>query len=170
MNLTKEQLNAPIQGAPNFTLAELIRSNAAISLKLDNTPTDETVIRYLQILAREALQKGRDVFGPMVVNSGYRSPAVNKAVGGSSTSWHSMGCAADIEVPGKSLWEVFAWYAKNVPCVELIAEELPHGWIHVAYSNTYNGPAVTKYKLRGQPVRKATFEEIEKIFKQQRLI
>lgn len=170
MKLTQEQLQAPINGAPNFKLAELVRSSAADRLGISNLPTDECTVLSLEELARGALQPLRDALGVTIITSGYRSPAVNKAVGGSNTSWHAKGKAADITVRGRSLWEVFTWLYNNVPCVELIAEELPTGWIHVAYSRDYSGRAVTKYKLVGQPVRKASYEEIQKIFQDQGLI
>ena len=170
MILTQEELNAPIPGAPNFTLAELIRSNTATQRGINNTPTDPEIITNLQTLAREALQPCRNTLGPVVVNSGLRLPILNTAIGGSSTSWHCFGKAADIKVPSRSLWDVFCWFYDNVKCVELIAEELPYGWIHVAYSSDYAGPSNTKYKLGGGPVKKASFDDIKKIFKQQGLI
>ena len=169
MVLTKEQLAAPIQGAANFTLLELISSVTATKKGISNVP-DAVAQANLILLAQKALQPCRDALGRMVVNSGYRGPELNTAVGGSPTSWHCKGCAADIEVPGKSLWDVFCWFYDNVPCVELIAENLPNGWIHVAYSKEYTGKAVTKYKLVGQPVKKASFEEIRQVLKQQGVI
>ena len=168
-SLTMAQLKTPIVNAPNFTLWELTRSAAAERLHLDNMPT-EAATTNLIILAQHALQPCRDALGVTLINSAYRAPLVNKAVGGSPTSWHEKGCAADLTVRGVPLWDVFTWFYKNIPCVELIAEELPNGWIHAAYSKSYDGPCATKYKLSGHPVRRATFEEIEKIFKQQGLI
>ena len=170
MEYTESQLKAPIEGAPNFTLWELIRSDTAIRLGINNIPTDADVVRNLELLARNALQPCRNALGATYVSSGYRGPNLNAAVGGSPTSWHSYGKAADITVAGVPLWTVFTWFYDNIPCIELIAEELPNGWIHVAYSDTYNGKAVTKYKLRGGPVRKASYAEIEAIFKKQGLI
>ena len=161
---TNEQLAAPIQGAANFTLLELTRSATADKLGLTNLPDAEQQANLI-LLAQKALQPARNALGRIVINSGLRGAALNKAVGGSDTSWHCKGCAADIEVPGKSLWEVFEWFYNNIPCVELIAENLPNGWIHVAYSKDYTGKAVTKYKLVGQPVRKASFAEIQQILK-----
>ncbi len=55
---------------------------------------------YLHILVAKVLQPLRDKFGPVTINSGYRSPAVNTAVGGSPYSDHCLGMAADIEIVG----------------------------------------------------------------------
>lgn len=83
----------------HFTLAELTVSQAAARKGLDNTPPIE-VMPALRLLAL-GLEGIRILLGaPIIVNSGYRSPAVNAAVGGSPTSQHMRGEAADIICPG----------------------------------------------------------------------
>lgn len=82
--------------APNFHLSEFTRSGAAERNGLDNTPgPDET--RALTALAKKVLQPLRDILGvPLKITSGYRAPEVNSAVGGSSSSQHVRGEAADV--------------------------------------------------------------------------
>lgn len=88
----------------HFTLDELTRSQTAQRLGLDNSPPEEVVPRLVlladmleRIRAALAAQAGRPV--PVVVTSGYRAPAVNRAVGGVATSDHSQGHAADFVAP-----------------------------------------------------------------------
>ena len=83
----------------NFSLHEMTKSETALRKGLDNTP-GETEENNLKSLCENVLQKVRDEFGPTKVNSGFRHPDVNSAVGGSKTSDHCKGMAADIEVPG----------------------------------------------------------------------
>ncbi len=84
----------------NFSLNELTKSETAIRNGLDNTPTQE-VVDNLRTLCENVLQPVREGYGVAVkVNSGYRAPEVNAAVGGSRTSDHCKGQAADIEIPG----------------------------------------------------------------------
>ena len=71
--------------------------------------------------------------GPVHITSGYRSPALNVAIGGSKVSAHMEGKAADINVPGKSLAEVFNWLQANAPYDQIIREFPPGGWVHVSY-------------------------------------
>lgn len=80
----------------NFTLEELCHSNMAVAKDLKNIP-DEKQTRNLKALAVNLLQPVRDIYGkPMYINSGFRSPEVNKAVGGSPDSQHMKGEAADV--------------------------------------------------------------------------
>ena len=81
----------------NFSLNELTKSDTATRHDIDNTPTMQ-VIENLQDLVDNVLQPLREKFGPIVVTSGYRSPAVNTKIGGSTTSDHCHGYAADFEV------------------------------------------------------------------------
>ena len=66
----------------NFTLKELIASNTALRLGIDNTPSKEGIWK-LTLLATNLLQPIRNELGPLRVTSGYRSPELNKAIGGS---------------------------------------------------------------------------------------
>jgi zinc D-Ala-D-Ala carboxypeptidase len=85
--------------SPNFTLGELTLSQVAIRRGLDNTPTPP-VLRSLGRLA-QALERVRQSLGgvPVLISSGYRSPAVNQAVGGAGSSAHLRGLAADFTAP-----------------------------------------------------------------------
>ena len=122
----------------NFTLQELIKSHEAVRKGLDNAPSQE-VISNLQELSNMVLQPVRDYFGKSVtVNSGYRSPEVNAAVGGSKTSDHCKGQAADIEIAGIPNAELAEWIRDNLAFTQVILEFYTQGipdsgWVHVSY-------------------------------------
>lgn len=121
----------------NFSLAEFTKSQTAERKGLDNTPTDEHLVRA-KLLFENVVQKVRDNFGPTVINSGYRGAELNAAVGGSSKSQHCKGQAADIEVPGVANAEVAQWIVDNCDFDQLILEfytpGIPDsGWVHVSY-------------------------------------
>jgi zinc D-Ala-D-Ala carboxypeptidase len=121
--------------SPNFTLAELTHSETAERLGLDNTP-DEKVKANLVRLAR-MLEEVRRVLGrPIMVNSAYRSPAVNKAIGSKSTSQHCVGCAADIRVPGLTPNDIVKEIIKtNIEYDQLIREF--DSWVHISIPNKF---------------------------------
>lgn len=80
----------------NFTLSELTRSETAISLHIDNEPGTIPLMN-LKKLCENILQPLRNVYGkPIIVNSGYRSPALNAAIKGARNSQHMLGQAVDI--------------------------------------------------------------------------
>lgn len=84
----------------HFSLAELTASETAARRGIDNTPSPEIVknlIRTVQLLERVRVLLGSKA---ILVSSGYRSPALNAAVGGSKTSAHMQGLAADFICPG----------------------------------------------------------------------
>ena len=82
----------------NFTLEELSHSNTAKAKGINNTPSEKE-IDCLRLLAVRLLQPLRDAYNePFIINSGYRSPETNKAVGGVPNSQHTKGQAADIQV------------------------------------------------------------------------
>jgi hypothetical protein len=122
----------------NFTLSEMVKSETALRHDMDNTPPQE-VISNLQELAVNVLQPVRDHFDKGVkVNSGYRSPDVNAKVGGSRTSDHCRGMAADIEIPGVPNAELAEWIKANLPFTQVILEFYTQGipdsgWVHVSY-------------------------------------
>ena len=85
-----------------FTIKELIKSTTATAKKIDNIPTKE-VEDNLTKLVDKVLDPLREAYGkPIKVNSGYRCPKLNRAVGGSATSQHVLGQAADITGGSKS--------------------------------------------------------------------
>lgn len=123
----------------NFTLKELTKSDTATRLGLDNTPDDEA-LENLKTLCEKVLQPVRDHFGKSVtVNSGYRSPESNAAVGGSKTSDHCKGQAADIEIDGVPNPDLAEWIQNNLDYTQLILEfytqgQPNSGWVHVSYN------------------------------------
>lgn len=121
----------------NFSYDELIASATAKRLGLDNTPTQEEKERLRQ-LAEDILQPIRDAWkGVIVVNSGFRSEAVNKAVGGVKTSQHRLGEAADIKVGGKDRNKklfnlIYKLISTGKIKVGQLIDEYNYQWIHVS--------------------------------------
>lgn len=117
----------------NFTLAEMIRSDAASRRGIDNTPSP-VIIENLTRLCLHVLEPVRAHFArPVIVTSGYRSPAVNSAIGGSGTSQHSQGEAADFTVHGVGNIEVCRWMEANLTYDQLIYEFGESGWVHCSW-------------------------------------
>ena len=122
---------------PHFSLAELTRTDHRT---LDNTP-DADALANLQRLA-EFLERVREVLGgrAVVINSAYRSKAVNDAVGSKDTSQHRLGCAADIRVPGMTPDAVVkAVMASGLAYDQLIREF--DSWTHLSIPNVPNAYA-----------------------------
>lgn len=127
-----------IQLTPHFRLSEFLRSSTATARKIDNTPSLD-VVSNLQQLCVNVLEPMREHVGQaVVISSGYRSPALNKAVGGSSTSQHMTGEACDIHIPDEETGKKwFTWMMDNLKFHQLIWEKSTptstRHWIHVAY-------------------------------------
>ena len=142
----------------NFSLHELTKSETALRLGLDNTP-DETAIASLKTLCEKVLQPVRDHYKKGVkCNSAFRSPESNAAVGGSKTSDHCKGQAADIEIPGVANAELAQWIMDNLEYTQLILEfytpGIPDsGWVHVSYDpNNLKKQELTATKQNGKTV------------------
>ena len=122
-----------MQLSEHFSLAELTSSEIAVRKGLDNLPT-EIALQNLGRLA-EKLEEVRKVLGkPIMINSAYRSPEVNSAVGGVKTSQHCVGCAADIRVPSMTPDEVVkAIVASRIQYDQLIREF--DSWTHISIPN-----------------------------------
>lgn len=116
----------------HFTLAELTRSQTAARKGIDNTPSP-AVRAALTALCVNVLEPVRAHFGPVRVSSGYRSVKLNRAIGGSATSQHCAGEAADFTVPGESDVTVAQWIQRNLRFDQLILEYPPNGWVHVSW-------------------------------------
>lgn len=125
------------QFTKNFSYDELIASSTAKRLGLDNTPTPEEKERLRQ-LAEDILQPIRDAWrAPIVVTSGFRSEAVNNAVGGVKNSQHRLGEAADIKVGGKERnRKLFNFIYKLINQGKIkvgqLIDEYNYQWIHIS--------------------------------------
>ena len=142
----------------NFSLQEMTKSETALRFGLDNTPNDSE-LENLVALCECVLQPVRDHFGKGVkVNSGFRDAEVNAKVGGSKTSDHTRGMAADIEIPGVSNAELGQWIVDNLSFRQVILEfytpGIPDsGWVHVSYNAGDNKKQVlTATKQSGKTV------------------
>ncbi len=117
-------------------MKELAKSSTADKLGIDNTPTPEASVQ-LSNLVTHVLDPLREMYGkPITVNSGYRCPKLNDAVGGAKNSQHMRGEAADItagsKMENKRLFELI-W--DNLPFDQLI-DESNYSWVHVSYVST----------------------------------
>jgi putative chitinase len=118
--------------SPNFTLEELTHTDHR---DLENEP-NETELTNLKRLA-EFLETVKTVLGgkPIIINSAFRSKAVNEAVGSKETSQHRKGCAADIRVPGLTPKQVVqACIDGGIPFDQIIEEF--GSWTHISVPNT----------------------------------
>ena len=144
----------------NFSLQEYTKSQTATRQGLDNTPNEEH-LASAKLLFENVVQKVRDHFGVTVINSGYRGPALNTAVGGSSNSQHCKGEAVDIECPGTSNYDVAKWIEDNLDFDQLILEFITlgipdSGWVHVSYKSEGNRKqSLTAMKEDGKTVYKS---------------
>lgn len=118
---------------PHFTKSEMEKSNTAIRKGLSNVCPDD-LLPNMQNVA-EHLELIRAHFdAPVRVLSCYRSPKVNKAVGGSKTSAHRFAMAADCTVDGVSIFDLCKWCADNVPEYDQIIAEFGE-WMHIGFTN-----------------------------------
>ena len=128
----------------NLTLKECIRSKTADRLGIDNTP-DEWVIENLKKVAEHIFQPLRDGLGvPIYVSSGYRSPELNRAIGGAKRSQHMEGRALDLDADmfgGVTNADIFNYIKENLEFDQIVwefgTEDNPN-WVHVSY--VYDGP------------------------------
>lgn len=141
-----------MQLSKNFYLSEFVRSQTASRKGIDNTPP-VPVIENLKLLAINVLQPLRDHYDrPIVISSGYRSPALNRAIGSSDRSQHTKGQAADFEIPGLPNLEVANWIKDNLPYDQLILEFWTggnSGWIHCSYAHNANKKQLLTINNRG---------------------
>ena len=143
----------------NFSLEELTKSETALRFDLDNEPNDEQLAN-LVALCECVLQPVRDHFGKGVkVNSGLRTPEVNAKVGGSKTSDHCKGMAADIEIPTVANADLAQFILDSgMDFRQLILEfytpGVPDsGWVHISYNPADNKKQVlTATKQNGKTV------------------
>ena len=117
---------------------EATKSVTALRLGIDNTP-NPTQVENMKLTAEKIFQPLREwVGGPIKVNSFFRSPELNEAIGGSKTSQHCKGQAIDIDdVYGyKTNAEMYAWIKENLNFDQMIWEfgtDMNPNWVHISY-------------------------------------
>jgi len=127
----------------HFSLEEMTKSQTASRKGIDNTAPPE-VVENLKALCENVLEKIRINFGkPLSINSGYRGPKLNKAIGGAKNSQHMTGQAVDIEMVGMDNKILFCWIKDNLEFDQLILEYykpgIPDsGWVHVSWNSNGN--------------------------------
>jgi hypothetical protein len=129
-----------MQLSEHFELAEFIRSSTAKRASISNMPTDAH-LENIKLLCEKVLEPIRIHFArPIILSSGYRSAALNRAVGGSSSSQHCSGEAADIDMDGTNVTnaQIFNYIKDNLEFDQLIWEfgtDTNPDWVHVSYES-----------------------------------
>ena len=124
----------------NFVLSEVTRSNTAKRLGIDNAPKNDH-LKSMQRIISELAQPMRDALGPIRITSGYRSPELNRAIGGSSKSQHCKGQALDLQ-----FWkdgqmcnkEIYDWVLKSDIEFDQMINEFDFAWIHISLKEKKN--------------------------------
>ena len=158
------KVSADMQLSEHFNLKEFTKSETAIRKRIDNTP-NSVHASNLQKVCEKILEPVRNHFQkPVRINSGYRGPALNSAVGGSSKSQHCNGEAVDFEIDGLANPELAKWVAANCDFDQIILEfydpkEGPNsGWVHASYSEGKNRKQIlTAVSVNGKTVYKPGF-------------
>ena len=124
----------------NFVLSEITRSNTATRLGISNEPSKKHLAN-MQVLITELIQPMRDALGPIRISSGYRSPQLNRAIGGSTKSQHCKGEALDLQ-----FWkdgqmcnqEIYQWVLKSGLQFDQMINEFDFAWIHISLKKEKN--------------------------------
>lgn len=129
--------NTVMKLTEHFTLEEMIKSPTAVRLGIDNTPSKE-VIANLKALCTHILEPLRKAYGkPIIVTSGYRCPALNRAVKGAAQSQHQFGFAADVRSVSDTRednHELWAVLKKLGLPIDQAINEYDYNWLHLSYS------------------------------------
>ena len=142
--------------SPNFTLEEMTSSQYGARFNIDNTPPDLIIANLLKLCTEYLEPLRKAIGGPIVISSGFRSPKINAAIGGSKSSAHMFGLAVDIIVPGKPVKDVCRIASLMRPKYDQIIDEFD-SWAHLAIAapgktprgqllEARNGPAGVMYK------------------------
>jgi zinc D-Ala-D-Ala carboxypeptidase len=149
----------------NFMLREFVNSATAARKGISNKPT-EVHLANLKKLIDNVIQPLRDKIGPIRITSGYRSPSLNRAIGGSSRSQHSKGMAADIqfvrdnEMDNKVIFDTILEMGLDF---DQMINEFDYKWIHISYNSKKNRKQVLEAYKDGN--NKTKYREVQTNFK-----
>lgn len=138
--------------SPHFTFEELTRTGQT-ALQEANRREAQACLPALTALCTTLLEPVRARFGPVSIHSGFRGPAVNTAIGGSKTSQHMSGQAADFHCPGATLDQVMRWLCleSKLPFGQVILEgrspDKPPTWIHLSLGAPWRAANLCGQKL-----------------------
>ena len=141
----------------HISYKEGVYSNTATRRGIDNDPTDDQ-LHFMEIIAEEVFEPLREyVGGPIKINSFYRSPELNTAIGGSATSQHCKGQAMDIDDTFGKMTnaEMYHWIKENLDFDQMIWEfgddDNPN-WVHVSYvsADKNRNRCLKAYKEKGK--------------------
>ena len=140
-----------MQLSPHFKLEELIHTNTRYAE--ENSVLSPEQVEKLRVVCATLLEPIRDQFGPVVIHSGYRCSALNKAIGGSETSQHMLAEACDFHVAGHTLEEVFWWIVKEskIPYGQIILEGPTPSkptWIHISLGEPYRAKKKSRQAMK----------------------
>ena len=124
----------------NFSRAEIEHSNTAKRLGISNEMSDKH-LENMQRVIDNLIQPMRDAIGPIRISSGYRSPKLNKAIGGSSRSQHSKGEALDLQFWEKGKMNnkvIYDWVLESGVEFDQMINEFDYSWIHISLKSKEN--------------------------------
>ena len=124
----------------NFVLSEMTRRDTAKRLGISNEPTKKH-LENMQRLVSNLIQPMRDELGPIRITSGYRSQALNRAIGGSTKSDHCRAMAADLQFwkDGKMCnKEIYDWVINSGMPFDQMINEFDFSWIHLSLKQKGN--------------------------------
>lgn len=132
-----------MQISEHFNLSEFEKSSTAQRLSIDNEAPAQVIANITDLVTEVLEPLRRIVKKPIVVNSGYRSLELNRALKSKDTSQHVLGQAADIECPGMPNKELAEIIRDNLQYDQLILEfykenDPSAGWVHVSYKSNWN--------------------------------
>ena len=136
----------------NFTLPEIIHSNTAKRLGINNAPNKEH-LKNMQVLVRDLIQPMRDDLGPIRVTSGYRSKELNRAIGGSTRSQHSKAEALDLQFWKKGKMNnkvIYDWILDSGLEFDQMINEFDFSWIHISLKKNSNRKQVLEAYKDGE--------------------
>lgn len=157
----KEKICSMEKLSEHLTIEEATISQEASRRGIDNTPNDE-ILSIMKITAEKLFEPIRALVGkPIIINSFYRSPEVNKLIGGVPTSQHCKGEAMDLHFPDGNAILFNAIKNSNIDFDQLLWEygdKNNPAWVHVSYSSKHNRKQILKVSLfAGKPL----WEEIK---------
>ena len=124
----------------NFALSEITHSNTAKRLGIENEPTEKH-LQNMQHLVDNLIQPLRDSIGPIRISSGYRSPSLNRAIGGSSRSQHSKAEALDLQFWSEGKMNnkvIYDWILDSGLEFDQMINEFDFSWIHISLKKNSN--------------------------------